>query len=265
MLLIACVNLANLLVARSMARRREMAVRLSIGAGTGRLVRQLLTESLLLAGIGGALGLAIATPLLKILLRLISGSQSLGIDVGIDVRTLAFTLGVTLLAGLLFGTLPAWRATRVNLAPALKEGASGAGGGPRLRLSRFLVSAQVALSLLLLVGAGLFVRTLMQLSAVDLGFRPERLLTLTPTRAAADIRRAGSRTRIGACKASWPRFRVWNPWRCRRRACCKIRNRTRESMFPRARRVPRRRVRSCFIVPPTFFPPCASPRCWGAI
>ncbi|HLK19891.1 MAG TPA: ABC transporter permease [Bryobacteraceae bacterium] len=176
-LLIACVNLANLLVARSMARRREIAVRLSIGAGTGRLVRQLLTESLLLAGIGGALGLALAPPLLKILVRLISGSQSLGLDAGIDARTLAFTLTVTLLAGLLFGTLPAWRATRVNLAPTLKEGASGAGGGPRLRLSGMLVSAQVALSLLLLVGAGLFVRTLLQLAAVDLGFHPESLLT----------------------------------------------------------------------------------------
>lgn len=176
-LLIACVNLANLLVARSMARRREMAVRLSIGAGTGRLVRQLLTESLLLAGIGGALGLAIATPLMNILPQLISGPQALGLDVRIDARTLAFTLGVTLLAGLLFGTLPAWRATCVSLAPTLKEGTSGASGGPRLRLSRFLVSAQVALSLLLLVGAALFVRTLMQLSAVDLGFRPERLLT----------------------------------------------------------------------------------------
>ena len=121
-LLIACVNLANLLVARSMARRREMAVRLSIGAGTGRLVRQLLTESLLLAGIGGALGLGIATPLLKILLRLISGQESLGLDVRIDARTLVFMLGVTVLAGLLFGTLPAWRATRVSLAPTLKEG-----------------------------------------------------------------------------------------------------------------------------------------------
>ena len=176
-LLIACVNLANLLVARSMARRREIAVRLSIGAGAGRLIRQLLTESLLLAGIGGAIGLAIATPLLNIVLHLISGSESVGLDARIDARTLTFTLGVTLLAALLFGTLPAWRATCVTLAPALKEGTSGARGGPRLRLSRLLVSAQVALSLLLLVGAGLFVRTLMQLAAVDLGFRPERLLT----------------------------------------------------------------------------------------
>jgi predicted permease len=177
-LLIACVNLANLLVARSAARRREMAVRLSIGAGTGRLIRQLLTESLLLAGVGGALGLLLASPLLKVLMHLLAGSQTLGLDARLDLRTLAFTAGATLVAGLLFGTLPAWRATRVSLAPALKEGAaSAAGGSPRLRLSRLLVSTQVALSLLLLVGAGLFVRTLLHLSAVDLGFRPERLLT----------------------------------------------------------------------------------------
>lgn len=177
-LLIACLNLANLLIARSATRRREIAVRLSVGAGTGRLIRQLLTESLLLAGIGGALGLLIASPLLKILLRLVSRSETLGIDARIDLRTLLFTLAATLLAGLLFGTLPAWRATRVSLAPALKDGITGAtGASPRQPLSRLLVSTQVALSLLLLVGAALFVRTLMQLSAIDLGFRPERLLT----------------------------------------------------------------------------------------
>jgi predicted permease len=176
-LLIACLNLANLLVARSAARRREIAVRLSIGAGSGRLIRQLLTESLLLAGIGGTLGLLIAWPLLRVLLGLISQSDALGIDARVDTRALAFTLCASLLAGLLFGTLPAWRATRVNLTPALKEGTSGlTGATPRQGLNRVLVSAQVALSLLLLVSAALFVRTLMQLSAVDLGFRPERLL-----------------------------------------------------------------------------------------
>jgi len=176
-LLIACLNLANLLVARSAARRREIAVRLSIGAGTGRLIRQLVTESLLLAGAGGAVGLLIAYPLLTILLRLISRSEALGIDARIDIRALGFTIGASLLAGLLFGTLPAWRATRVSLTPALKEGTLGATGSPRQRLNRVLVSAQVALSLLLLVGAALFLRTLMQLSAVDLGFQAERLLT----------------------------------------------------------------------------------------
>jgi predicted permease len=177
-LLIACLNLANLLVARSAARRREFAVRLSIGAGTGRLIRQLLTESFVLAIIGGALGLLLARPLLKVLLGLLSASQTLGLDARIDMRALAFTFGATLLAALLFGTLPAWRSTRVNAAPALKEGTTGGtGASPRQPLSRLLVSAQVALSLLLLIGAALFVRTLMQLSAVDLGFRPERLLT----------------------------------------------------------------------------------------
>ncbi len=177
-LLIACVNLANLLVARSTARRREMAVRLSIGAGTGRLIRQLLTESLLLAGIGGAAGLGDRVAAVENLgSSWCSKSEALGLDARVDLRTLAFTAGATLLAGLLFGTLPAWRATRLTLAPALKEGATAATGGrPRMRLSRLLVSAQVALSILLLVGAGLFVRTLLHLSAVDLGFRPERVL-----------------------------------------------------------------------------------------
>lgn len=177
-LLIACVNLANLLMARSAARSREIAVRLSLGAGTGRLFRQLLTESFLLAGTGGALGLLLAKPILQLVLRLVGKSQTLGVDARLDLRTLAFTAGATLLTGLLFGTLPAWRATRVNVAPALKDSsATGKGASPRLHLSRLLVSAQVALSLLLLVGAALFVRTLLRLAAVDLGFRPENLLT----------------------------------------------------------------------------------------
>ncbi|HYL75083.1 MAG TPA: ABC transporter permease [Bryobacteraceae bacterium] len=177
-LLIACVNLANLLTARSAARSREMAVRLSMGAGVGRLIRQLLTESFLLAGTGGLLGLLLARPMLQVVLRLVSRSQALGVDARLDLRTLTFTAGVSLLTGLIFGSLPAWRATRVNVTPALKDsGAGGKGASPRLRLSGLLVSAQVALSLLLLVGAGLFVRTLLHLSAVDLGFRPENLLT----------------------------------------------------------------------------------------
>ena len=177
-LLIACANLANLLLARSSARSREIAVRLSMGAGTGRLIRQLLTESLLLAGTGGALGLLLASPMLQVVLRLVSRSQTLGVDARLDLRTLAFTAGVSLMTALLFGTLPAWRAVRVNLAPALKDsGGAGKGASPRLRFSALLVSAQVALSLLLLVGAGLFVRTLLRLRVVDLGFRPENVLT----------------------------------------------------------------------------------------
>jgi len=177
-LLIACVNLANLLLARSAVRSREIAVRLSMGAGAGRLMRQLLTESFLLSGTGGLLGLLLASPILHLLLRLITRSPALSVDARLDFRTLAFTATVSILTGVLFGTLPAWRAVRINIAPTLKDSnASGKGASPRWHVSRLLVSAQVALSLLLLVGAGLFVRTLLSLSAVDLGFRAENVLT----------------------------------------------------------------------------------------
>jgi predicted permease len=131
-----------------------------------------------LAGAGGVLGVVLARPLLQVMQRFVTGggSDQPALDARIDLRTMVFTAGVSLAAGLLFGMLPAWRATRVNLAPALK-GAETAVGSPRLRVSRLLVSVQVGLSVLLLVGAGLFVRTLQRLSAVDLGFRTERLLT----------------------------------------------------------------------------------------
>jgi predicted permease len=177
-LLIACTNLANLLVARSATRGREIAVRLSMGAGVGRLIRQLFTESLLLAGVGGLLGLILAWPLLQVLQRFVTTGRydTPDLDARIDPRTLAFTAGASLLAGLFFGLLPAWRATRVNLAPTLK-GTETSGSSPQLRMTRLLVSVQVGLSLLVLVGAGLFVRTLLQLSAVDLGFRAEHVLT----------------------------------------------------------------------------------------
>jgi predicted permease len=174
-LLIACANLANLLLARSAARRREVAVRLSIGASRARLMRQLFTESALLAGTGGLLGLLLAGPLTNVVMRLLSAGA---LDARIDRRTLVFTFAVSALTSVLFGMLPAWRATGLDLSPALKEsGAAVSAASRRWSLSRFLVAAQVALSLLLLVGAGLFLRTLLSLSAVDLGFVAERLLT----------------------------------------------------------------------------------------
>ncbi len=177
-LLIACVNLANLLLARASGRRHEIAVRLSIGASRGRLLRQLFTESLLLAGVGGLTGAMLAKPLCRALLQQAAGSGSLSLDARLDSRSLAFTFGLSLLTGVLFGLAPAWRNTRVDLSPAMKSGSHNAtASGGRMRLGRILVSAQVALSVLLLVGAGLFVRTLASLSRVDLGFRPERLLT----------------------------------------------------------------------------------------
>ncbi|MBZ5592517.1 MAG: ABC transporter permease [Acidobacteriia bacterium] len=176
-LLIACANIANLLLARGTARRREIAVRLSIGAGRWRLIRQLLTESLLTAGLGAALGLAFASPLAKAALAMAASSEELVIEANVDPRTLLFTVAVTLLTALIFGLAPAFRSTRVDLTPALKDGAAGASGAGRpLRLSRFLVAGQVALSTLLLAGAGLFVRTLQNLSTVDPGFNSQQLL-----------------------------------------------------------------------------------------
>jgi predicted permease len=169
---IACTNLANLLLARAAGRRREIAVRLSIGASRGRLLRQLFTESLLLSSLGGLSGLLLAKPLSQVLLRFAAGSEPVGLNVSLDARTLAFTLVISLATGLLFGIAPAWRATRVDLNPAIKAVLTSRG-----HLGRVLVSVQVALSVVLLIGAGLFVRTLVSLSNVDLGFRPERVLT----------------------------------------------------------------------------------------
>ena len=179
-LLIACANIANLLLARGTARRREFAVRLSIGAGRWRLVRQLLTESFLVAGLGAAVGLTLASPLAKTALAMAAASEDLTIEANIDTRTLLFTLALTLLTALIFGLAPALRSTRVDLTPALKDGAAGASGAGRpLRLSRLLVAGQVALSTLLLVGAGLFVRTLQNLSTMDPGFNPQHLLVFS--------------------------------------------------------------------------------------
>jgi len=174
-LLIACANLANLLLARSMARRREIAVRLSIGAGRRRLIRQLLTESLLLAGLGAGLALAVAAQLAKFVVSVASEGDT--IDAPLDWRALLFTGAAAVITALLFGMLPAIRATRVDLTPALKEGSGSAlGSDPRLRVSRLLIAGQVAVSTLLLTAAGLFVRTLVNITTADPGFQTQRLL-----------------------------------------------------------------------------------------
>lgn len=179
-LLIACANIANLLLARGTARRREIAVRLAIGAGRWRLIRQLLTESLLTAGLGAAIGLAFASPLAKAALAMAAENERITLEASVDARTLLFTLGIALLTVLIFGLAPALRSTRVDLTPALKDGAAGASGiGRQLRLNRFLVASQVALSTLLLAGAGLFVRTLVNLTTMDPGFKPQQLLIFT--------------------------------------------------------------------------------------
>jgi predicted permease len=176
-LLIACVNLANLLLARCEARRREIAVRLSIGAARGRLIRQLLTESLVLSGLAAAAGTLLAKPLLQLVLQMLS-PRATTLDARVDSRTLLFTLCASILTGLFFGILPAFRATRVDLTPTLKDaGSTASKSGSARKLGSVLVAAQVAFSIVLLAGAGLFVRTLINLMTVDLGIRTDHLLT----------------------------------------------------------------------------------------
>ncbi|MFY9558019.1 MAG: ABC transporter permease, partial [Blastocatellia bacterium] len=175
-LLIACANVANLLLARSATRQKEIAVRLAIGASRWRLVRQLLTESVLLAVLGGAVGVVLAYWGKDLLLSLRPwGGAQLSLDLNLDLRVLGFTSAVSLVTGLLFGLAPALRATRVDLMPALKDNARSVTGS-RSILSKSLIVAQVAMSMVLLVGAGLFVRTLRNLQNVDVGFNRENLL-----------------------------------------------------------------------------------------
>ncbi len=172
-LLIACANVANLLIARAFARQKEIAVRLSMGASRWQLVRQLLVESLLLSFIGGAAGIALAMALTRGLLSLIpTEGNPLLIQPRPDLRILAFTFVLTCLTGILFGLLPALRASKPDLWSTLKDTVGAvAGAGGSLYLRKGLVAAQVALSFLLLFGAGLFVRSLQNLQTTDTGFR----------------------------------------------------------------------------------------------
>src|SRR5215813_2032727 len=174
-LLIACANVANLLLSRAASRQKEIGVRLALGASRWRLMRQLLTESVLLAAVGGALGLGFALWIKNGLLA-VGDWGPRALEPKLDWRVLAFTLALSLLTGIVFGLAPAWRATKVDLTPALKDSGRGSSAAARSLLSRGLVVMQVALSLLLLVGAGLFVRTLLNLQRVDVGFNTQNLL-----------------------------------------------------------------------------------------
>jgi predicted permease len=169
-LLIACLNVANLLLARATARRQEMSMRLSLGAGRARLIRQLLTESVLLAAAGGGLGLVIATFGAQALVRLVAGeAQQIALRLAPDWRMLSFTAAVSILSGVVFGLAPALSGTRRDLAHVLKE-SSRMGAGRRSRAAKALVAVQIAVSLVLLVGCGLFLRTLMNLQAQPVGY-----------------------------------------------------------------------------------------------
>jgi len=176
LLLIACANLANLLLARGASRKAEMALRLSLGASRGRLIRQLVTESLVLAVVGGLTGMSIGWLIHRALVRMILQSdEQFRIHFSLDPMVLAFTLAVTLAAGLLFGLLPAWQATRTDAGSALKEQSRGGGSMGRMRWTRSLVSLQLALSLPLLVCAGLLARTMYNLQHAELGYPTDRL------------------------------------------------------------------------------------------
>jgi predicted permease len=174
-LLVACANVANLLLARGAARRREIAVRLALGARRARHVRQLLAESLLLAGLGAAAGLAFAFWGARALVALQPFGTGLQFDLTLDWRVLGFASAIAVVTGIVFGLAPALRATRLDLTTEFQGGARTVGGARSL-LAKSLMVVQVALSLVLLIGAGLFVRTLRNLQDVDVGFNRERLL-----------------------------------------------------------------------------------------
>jgi putative ABC transport system permease protein len=177
-LLIACANVANLLLARAASRSREVAVRAALGAGRWRIVRQLLTESLLLALVGGAAGLLLAVWFKDVLVAFSPGDIPRLDEIRLDWRVLGFTLGATLLTTLLTGLAPALQSSRPHLASALKEGGQKGATGQGSRVRGALVVAEVALALMLVAGAGLMIRSFLALQKVDPGFDPEHILTL---------------------------------------------------------------------------------------
>ena len=183
-LLIACANVANLQLSVALKRRKESAIRTALGASRLRIVRQFLTESVVLSVLGGVLGLLLAFWGVKLIATLIPEFTSAAIygwnNIRIDGRMIGFTLLVAVLTGIIFGTLPALRASEVKLTDELKEGATkGTVGGGRGFLRNLLVVTEVALAIVLLIGAGLLIKSFLRLRAVEPGYNPENLLTMT--------------------------------------------------------------------------------------
>src|SRR5215471_17678948 len=195
-LLIACANVANLLIARALARQKEISVRLSLGASRIQLIRQLLVESMVLSFIGGVVGVTLAFAMTRALLAFVPAEGNpLLISPAPDARILLFTLGITILTGLIFGLVPAWRATKPDLWSTMKDtvGAIAGARGSSLLLRKSLIAAQVALSFLLLFGAGLFVRSLQNLKTTETGIKEMRNLVtfqISPALNGYDVPRA---------------------------------------------------------------------------
>ena len=178
-LLISCANFANLLLARAAEREREFVIRGALGAGRWRLIRQMLTESMLVSLAGGALGFVFAVWGTNLLVAFKPENLPRLREIGVDGRVLAFTLGISLLTGLLFGLLPAWSASRTSVGEALKEGGrSATAGGARQKLRSTFVVVELAVALVLLVGAGLLIKTFWKLRSVQPGFNPDHLITM---------------------------------------------------------------------------------------